>query len=366
MGRAAAGGAGTPGGSSGQIQVNDGAGGFGGLASSGTGNAVRVTGPTMTNPIVGTQTAGDNSTKAASTAYVDSALAGVVQVLEGEVATFADLPAAGAGNNGHSYLVRQSTGVYFVNRKKAGIYTSDGAAWALDGDATEAYFQDTLAWSNITSKPADASQAEAEAGTEVAIRAWSPVRVKQAIDALGGGGGAIGYQTYATQVGFQAASSYTTAITLPINGGSIAVPVIVVGNMKLIGISYGNRDTANAHTLEWRLYTDPNASPSNEVSGANGTFSFTPSAASVEASTCATPVSLAPGVYWIVLRNTNATVTAGVGSAAGGSFTPNAAATKTLGSALGATLDLATSWAKTTSIVAIRLNGAIQGAASSY
>lgn len=34
-----------------------------------------------------------------------------------------------------------------------------------------------------------ASQAEAEAGAEAAIRKWSPLRIKQAIDALGGGGG---------------------------------------------------------------------------------------------------------------------------------------------------------------------------------
>lgn len=118
----------------------------------GTGNPVLADGPTLTNPIVGTQSPGDNSTKAASTAYVDTALAGVVQVLAGEVATFADLPSA-AANTGKNYLVRQSTGVFFVNRKVGGIYTSDGSAWNLDGDATEAYFQDTLAWTNITSKP---------------------------------------------------------------------------------------------------------------------------------------------------------------------------------------------------------------------
>lgn len=147
------GGSGTPGGSSGQIQYNN-AGAFGGISSTGSGNVVRATGATLVDPVVGTQAPGDNSTKAASTAYVDTALAGVVQVLHGQVATFADLPAA-ADHNGENYLVRQSQGVFFVNRKKAGIYTSDGAAWTLDGDATEAYFQDTLAWTNITSKPSE-------------------------------------------------------------------------------------------------------------------------------------------------------------------------------------------------------------------
>ncbi len=39
------------------------------------GGFVRATGPTLSNPVVGTQTAGDNSTKAASTAYADNAVA---------------------------------------------------------------------------------------------------------------------------------------------------------------------------------------------------------------------------------------------------------------------------------------------------
>src|ERR1019366_25831 len=39
--------------------------------TSGSGGGILLaTGPTMTNPVVGTQTVGDNSTKAASTAYV--------------------------------------------------------------------------------------------------------------------------------------------------------------------------------------------------------------------------------------------------------------------------------------------------------
>lgn len=41
----------------------------------GSGALVFGTGPTLSNPIVGTQTAGDDSTKAASTAYVDNAVA---------------------------------------------------------------------------------------------------------------------------------------------------------------------------------------------------------------------------------------------------------------------------------------------------
>ena len=43
----------------------------------GTGSAVFANAPTLVNPVVGTQSQGDNSTKAASTAYVDTAAAAV-------------------------------------------------------------------------------------------------------------------------------------------------------------------------------------------------------------------------------------------------------------------------------------------------
>lgn len=45
------------------------------------GGLVFATGPTLSNPIVGTQSAGDNSTKAASTAYADTAVAKQPEVL---------------------------------------------------------------------------------------------------------------------------------------------------------------------------------------------------------------------------------------------------------------------------------------------
>lgn len=44
-----------------------------GIATTGSGNAVLATAPTLSNPVVGTQAAGDSSTKAASTAFVQNA-----------------------------------------------------------------------------------------------------------------------------------------------------------------------------------------------------------------------------------------------------------------------------------------------------
>ena len=49
-----------------------------------------------------------------------------------DVDTFADLPDA-SDNTGEVYLVKTTTGVIFVNRKRAGLYLSDGTSWARMG-----------------------------------------------------------------------------------------------------------------------------------------------------------------------------------------------------------------------------------------
>lgn len=53
-------------------------GGTGTTTSTGTGSVVLSSGPTMVNPIVGTQSQNDNSTKGASTAYVDLAISNAI------------------------------------------------------------------------------------------------------------------------------------------------------------------------------------------------------------------------------------------------------------------------------------------------
>lgn len=51
-----------------------------------------------------------------------------------QVNTFADLPSAGA-SAGKVYLVLTTTGVWFVNRKRRGLWRSDGAVWVRMGIA---------------------------------------------------------------------------------------------------------------------------------------------------------------------------------------------------------------------------------------
>lgn len=58
-----------------------------------------------------------------------------------EVSTFADLPAPGTVT-GKIYVVLVSTGIFFINRRPAGFYHSDGIAWTYLAELGENYFND--------------------------------------------------------------------------------------------------------------------------------------------------------------------------------------------------------------------------------
>jgi len=75
---------------------------------------------------------------------------------------------------------------------------------------------------------------------------------------------------------------------------------------------------------------------------------------------------LLPGVYWLVVQNTHATSTFGVGSAASGTLSVNRGQTKTLAVPLPATLDFVTpTWTKVTGVYAVILEGDVFGQAGS-
>lgn len=78
--------------------------------TTGTGAVTLASAPTLTNPVVGTQTPGDNSTKAASTAYVDAAVLGQDFKQAAKYATTAALPAI-IYANGSSGVGATLTGV---------------------------------------------------------------------------------------------------------------------------------------------------------------------------------------------------------------------------------------------------------------
>lgn len=60
-----------------------------------------------------------------------------------EVANFAALPAA-ASYSGALYICLAAQGVFFVSRKPAGLYYSDGATWTYEGDVPDGYFSDSV------------------------------------------------------------------------------------------------------------------------------------------------------------------------------------------------------------------------------
>jgi hypothetical protein len=106
---------------------------------------VLATGPTLTNPIVGTQSPGDNSTKAASTAYADAAVAAVVggMVFKGTWNATTNSPTitSGSGTLGWFYKVA-TAGTTTVDGNSSWIIGDlllyDGSAWLkIDGNTTE-------------------------------------------------------------------------------------------------------------------------------------------------------------------------------------------------------------------------------------
>lgn len=191
---------------------------------------------------------------------------------------------------------------------------------------------------------------------------------------VSGGSTVVGYAPYALTFGLNE-STTLSAITQAANGGTNLFPIAVDAPLLVESVTIRNTDTATARSWEWRLYREPASGSTNtldEIAGLNGSESFTPGgAASTRTVAATTPATLQPGLYWLAVRNTHATSTFGIGGAAGGAgtanFNANRAQTKTLGSALGATLDAtAATWTRTSALPAARLNGRIWGQSSAF
>ena len=175
----------------------------------------------------------------------------------------------------------------------------------------------------------------------------------------------VGWALYAFPEGGGPLQTPTTARNLPVSGGSLMIPITVPTHMKLYNVTIWNTDTASARAAEWRLYElrTGESVTGDEIPNANGTWSFTPSAASNQGSDAQTPpVYIGPGVYVLVIRNTSGAQTFGVGQQASGTMGPTFVKSKTLAAALGATLDLNTSWTGATEIPGVILRGTFPGA----
>ena len=174
----------------------------------------------------------------------------------------------------------------------------------------------------------------------------------------------IGYQPFAHPMNYVYNSTYTTALALVANGGSVIMPVLLHASMLLESVSVVNTDTTLARAWGWDLYIDrSNGSNSvNRITNSSADDSFTSGGQSVRTITAASaPVYLAPGVYWLVIQCRHATNTFGVGTQAGSGTTNfTSIKTKTTTNPNGSTLDIiAATWATSTATAAVKLNGRV-------
>lgn len=180
---------------------------------------------------------------------------------------------------------------------------------------------------------------------------------------------AIGLTPFAYAWGMTLVDTTTTARTLPAVGGTTLAPILVPSVMFVQSLSIYNTDTATARSWEWRLFREPDAGSATvvEVAGINGSESFTPGgAASIRTANATTPGLIPAGLYWLAVRNTHATSTFGIGTAAVGTINGSSGRIKTIASALTTTLDAVTGWSAVTPPLGARLNARVLGEATAF
>lgn len=186
---------------------------------------------------------------------------------------------------------------------------------------------------------------------------------------------ATGWVPFLYMPNFVSSAALTTALSLAANGGSLAVPMYLAGHMLLERVLLRNTDTTLARSWHWDLYVQRlNNGNSGEntldrVASATADESFTAAAASTRALAAGSaPVYLGPGVYWLVIQNTHASNTFGIGSTAvSAAMANNSGQTKTLTVPNGSTLDfVAATWTKVTAMYALRLEGRVFGQTTQF
>ncbi len=177
-----------------------------------------------------------------------------------------------------------------------------------------------------------------------------------------------GWAARALPASFASTDAFATSAALPINGGAIAIPMVVSAPMQLQGYILRNLDTANLRTCEISLYQTllQNSATVNRIGNSGATLSFTPVAASTRTALLGASIVIAPGFYWLVIRNTSATQTFGFATSTVPTFNPNASETKTLAAALGASLDIVTGWTKSGTIGAVAMQGLMPDSATGW
>lgn len=248
------------------------------------------------------------------------------------------------------------------------LYLSNrtGALASIAGDGVGGYFK---------LYPDTTGSGVIELDTEPEYR--SPIR---AINSNGDLIGAvpIGLAPFAYPIGMNSRATSAGALDLETVaagvGGARAIPIHVPSLMLLDSLSIYNTDTANARAAEWGLYWDAADAASSTfigrdafVSGVLGTFSFTPGgAASVRTSTATSaPVTLAPGIWWLVIRNTSTARTFGLGYEGAGDLAVARHRYSAAQAALSVSIDIS-GWSDSNAMPLVRLNGRIGAEAAEF
>lgn len=168
---------------------------------------------------------------------------------------------------------------------------------------------------------------------------------------------------------FSSSVALATEDALPAAGGSVAVAIAVIAPMSLQDVVVRNTNAASARTWGWDLYKDIGTDTLTRVAASSANETFTPGAASNRIITASgAPVSLEPGLYWVVIQNRHATNTFGLAfTAAASGFGPNANQTKTTTNPNGAGLDfVAATWTKNGNVYGVVLRGRVFGQATAF
>lgn len=166
-------------------------------------------------------------------------------------------------------------------------------------------------------------------------------------------------------------AAFTTNLSIPANGGTILIPMVVQANMSLNNLTFHVRSTAIEITWGWDLYRqdleDHDAANTilRRVAQSEGnetvTLGGSPSNRNLAAAGAGVTfggVSLSPGLYWAAIQNRHATNAFNMGSAAASAeFSGTSARQHTTSNPNGGTLDTAPFILSATSILPVRLRG---------
>lgn len=185
-----------------------------------------------------------------------------------------------------------------------------------------------------------------------------------------------GWQPYALPLDYAIGATYVASTNLPANGGALAIPIVIAGNMLFQTMAMQTKTISTNFAFGFDLYkqdnNDVSSTPYNilrRVAATTTNSGALPGAESTIQTSCDTPVLLPPGLYWGVIQNRHATNALTISSVATGSFSHGSGRTKTLTNPNGDTIDFSVSaggWSAFSGSVAMFLRGIVFGEAAVY